>query len=185
MWARRAPILVSSLFLHQLSQRKRRRRDSRYFTSLEPRFFSQLLQILLRAPSPHRLSSGPRAPGQSTASLSSAPAPREPPPENDGEPTRSHLLGWSLVLWWSLESTPTIAIIITTHLYSVLCSFVCMCYDFMIGRCRHLDVEVASGQRQGSTQTIERNDRYSRLSRGNWDLAGRKGAPQGLSKPSG
>lgn len=174
-------MLVSSLFLRQLSQRKRRRRDSRYFTSLEPRFFSQLLQILLRAPSPHCLSSGPRGPGQSTASLSSAPAPREPPPENGGEPTRSHLLGWSLLLWWSLESTPTIAII-RTHLYSVLCSFVCVCYDFMIGRCRHLDVEVASGQLQGSAQTTERNDRYSRLSRGNRDLAGRKVAPQGLSK---
>ena len=88
-------MLVSSLFLHQLSQRKREEERLKVF--YEPRFFSQLLQILLRAPSPPRLSSGPRAPGQSTASLSSAPAPREPPPENDGEPTRSHLFGRSVI----------------------------------------------------------------------------------------
>lgn len=43
-----------------------------------------------------------------------------------------HQLGWSVVLWWSLNSKSAIAIISTTHLYSALCSFVCMCRDFSI-----------------------------------------------------
>lgn len=118
-------------FISSLRGRGRERLEVFY----EPHFVSQpsqrqLAQILLRTPSPHRPSSGPGAPGQSTASWSSAPAPRESPPEKEGEPPRSHLLGWSLVLWWSLKSKPTTIAVIITHLYSVLCSFVCMCYDW-------------------------------------------------------
>lgn len=152
MWARRAPMLVSSLFLHQLSQRKRRRRDSRYFTSLVS---SHSSYRFCSEPPPHlacpqalELPDKAQPPCHQRLRLGN---PLQKTTENQLGPT--YLVGRSLVLWWSLKSTPTISIIITTHLYSVLCSFVCVCYDFMIGRCSHLDVEVASGQLQGSAQT--------------------------------
>lgn len=51
------------------------------------------------SPAPYRQTLGAGAPGQSMASGSSPPPPQGPFPEKYGEPSGSHLLGWSLVQW--------------------------------------------------------------------------------------
>lgn len=66
-------------------------------------------------------------------------------------------------------------------LYSALRSFVCMCFDFTIGRRRNLDVEVAAGQRQGSAQPVEGQGQTPSIKPWKRLLAGRKAARKGLS----
>lgn len=156
--ARQASKWVSSLFVLP-SALPEEEEETGPEVCYEPHFVSQrqFAQILLKPLAPYRLGSGPGAPGQSTALWSSPPAPRGPP-SRKGQRTTYVPLSWLVISSVEeLEKAPTtIAIIIPPHLYSALCSFVCMCCDFTIGRCRNLDVEVAAGQRHGSSQPVAR-----------------------------